>query len=512
MAKSEQPFDNIIKEKLNAFSTEDIPDWNFMQQKIHDAEKDILFDHKIKEIFEDLNVDSPQIQWESFVAKRDRQVARRNKIISARVIECCLILLLFWTLDNIGITNFIKSNNQLNSNPIAEVHSSSKPEVNQAKQNTSELNASNEGSQFTSHPNNDPKEKGFDRKIISTNRSLDESLFHKKLRKPSFISNHVSSSATPAQTHDLTDFEKLSEPTELPAASSNSITPGNESNNPQIPASSIQEINSSLIKAEIIPLETKIDELPVEETKIELKDQLPDMLPSLKPLIIHKSMLLNVHSGMMMNVILSPDYLNPNSDKLYSQLRPGFQTAVTIGFKTKKYMLESGLGYQYLTYEPNQSDQLGTFENGYFKLHFHKFTSHIVTIPVLVHFELIRTAKWSISSKAGLSLSAALINNFGLDTIFSEKQNQSLVLDLTNSEINARVRNSSNQGILDGGDFGINSFSNLILGIRYQREFNSKLSFYTEFEISKMLGEFGFGPNGDRFISGNFNTGVSFRL
>lgn len=511
MAKSEQPFDNIIKEKLNAFSSQDIPDWNFMQQKIHDAEKDILFDHKIKEIFEDLNVDSTQIQWESFVAKRDRQVARRNKIISARVIECCLILLLFWTLDNIGITNFIKSNNQLNSNPIAEVHSPSIPEANQNKRYTSDLNASNEGGQFTSHPNNDPKKKGFDRKIISTNRSLDESLFHKKLRKPSFISN-ASSSATPAQTHDHTDFEKSRESAELPAASANSITPENESNSPQTPSSSTLEINKPLNEVEINPLETKIDELPVDDAKIELKDQLPEMLPSLKPLIIHKSMLLNVHSGMMMNVILSPDYLNPNSDKLYSQLRPGFQTAVTVGFKTKKYMLESGLGYQYLTYEPNQSDQLGTFENGYFKLHFHKFTSHIVTIPVLVHFDLIRTARWSISSKAGLSLSAALINNFGLDTIFSEKQNQSLVLDLTNSEINARVRNSSNQGILDGGDFGINSFSNLILGIRYQREFNSKLSIYTEFEISKMLGEFGFGPNGDRFISGNFNTGVSFRL
>jgi hypothetical protein len=511
MAKSEQPFDKIIKEKLDAFSPQDTPDWGFMQQKINDAEKDILFDHKIKEVFDDLKVDSPQIQWESFVSKRNRQIARRNKIISARVIESCLILLMFWTLDNIGITSIIKSNNQFKANPIAESNSHSSPKGNQTDVYQSDLNKTNEVSPITTHSNTDPKEKGFDRKIITTNHSLDENLFHKKLRKPSFVSN-VAINSRHLQSDKNTDYEKTNSSPEASTESSNMITKENESTNQQITSSPGIENHTSLNDDELIPLDSKIDELPIEETKIELRDQLPVTLPALKPLIIHKSVQLNVHSGMMMNVILSPDYLNPNSDKLYSQLRPGFQTAVNLGFKTKKYMLESGLAYQYLTYEPNQSDQLGSFENGYFKLHFQKITSHIVTIPVLVHFDLIKARNWSISSKAGLSLSAALVNNFELDTIFTEKQGTAKIFDLTNSEINARVRNSSNQGILDGGDFGINSFSNIVLGIRYQRQFSSRLSIYTEFEISKMLGEFGFGPNGDRFISGNINTGVSFRL
>ncbi len=510
MAKSEQPFDKIIKEKLEAYSSMDSPDWHFMQQQIQDAENDLLFDQKIKHVFEDLKVDSQQIQWESFLAKRNRQIARTNKIISARVIESCLVLLLLWTIDNIGITHIIKPGKRSEAIAIAKVNETSMKPESLIDNKSTDPNQHDKNLTRLVTTTNEPKEKGFNRKKINISFSLDENRLHKKLSKPPFINPLPNNFTSEGSSNDNLLIANQVAAKTINSDATESNDQASKNNEEQISSEHSLEIKNSIQDIIINPVDKKINELPIEESTINLKHQLPKTLVVLKPAVNHKSVVLNVHSGMMMNVVISPSYLEPNSDKIYSQLRPGFQTAVNVGFQTKKYMLESGLTYQYLSYEPNQSDVfIDLINKASYKLHFRKITSHIVTIPVLIHFTLLQNARWSVTSKLGLSLSAALRNNFILDTIIPR---QSLSADLDNSELNSRVRNPLNQGILDGGDFGINSFSNMVAGIRYQRRFSSNLSFYTEFEISKMIGTIGFGPNGDRFISGSLNTGISIKL
>lgn len=548
MAKSEIPFDQFIKEKLDEYSAQDTPVWSVMQEKLEAAEHDLLFDQKIKQTLEHLKVDSPQIGWEPFREKRNRQLARTNKIISARVIESCLIILLLWTLDNIGITHLINPSHYLESktHPLAEGKSGSailedvatNHSIEESKDELGKAHPLAEGKSgsaileddatiysieeskdelgnskiLNDHKiaglyqiTNDPKEKGFNRKKIANSIRLDESTLRSKLNKPGFFN------PTPDQIN-LVDATKKKVLTLNPSLSISS--PEDDCSDEHQLASLTYAAQDNLKVEEKIlsPLDIQIQPLPIEDSKLNLQNPLPVTIVALKP-VIKNSILLNVHSGLMMNVIRSPSYTNFNSTKLYSQLRPGFLSAVHVGFKSNNYMVESGLTYQYLSYEPNQFDVLGTFNNGYFKLHFRKITSHILTIPVLLHYTIMKGPSWSVSSKAGLSLSASLKNDFTLDTIPAMiPERNSLVFDLNNSTISSRVKNTSNQGILDGGDFGVNSYTNLVIGIRYNRQLSSNLFFYTEFELNKMLGTIGFGPNGDRFISGNFNTGISFRL
>ncbi|MBK6858847.1 MAG: hypothetical protein IPG95_00950 [Saprospiraceae bacterium] len=70
MAKSEKAFDQNIKDILESYSTNTPPDWGFMQQKMDAADSDLEFDQKIKQSFQNLELDSEQINWQHFVAKK----------------------------------------------------------------------------------------------------------------------------------------------------------------------------------------------------------------------------------------------------------------------------------------------------------------------------------------------------------------------------------------------------------------------------------------------------------
>lgn len=519
MAKSESPFDKLIKNKLDEFHLEDssAPDWSFMQQKIDEAESDLEFDQKIKQALDGLKVDSPQIKWEKFHERNIRQIARRNKIIAARIIESCLFLLLLWTMDNIGITNIIAplKHSDYKLNPIAELNSIDLFHKEQDAEQTSFDLVTNEPSPANQMVNiDDPNKKGFDRKKMNNTKSLDEKSLHKKLSKPTFI-NPLTDPNTSSEANAIGNTSI--EINGIPSAVSESVEPTQ-------PIEQIQEseaapqlpIDDHLINETetISALDSKINALVIKNSKLDFDKQLPTINQIIKPAIIQKSVVLNVHAGLMANVIQSPPYTDPNATSLYTQLRPGFQTAINIGFQSRNYMLESGLTYQNFSYDPNISEKI-YLKDGAVRLQFNKINAQIISIPVLIHFNLIKQALWSVSAKAGLSLSVSLKNDFHLDSTYyyCQKGHNSIFFD-TNpySEIRSRVSNPTYQGVLDGGDFGVNSFSNIIAGIRYERRLNSNLSFYSEIELSKMIGSIGFGPNGDRFISTNLNTGLSFKL
>lgn len=216
----------------------------------------------------------------------------------------------------------------------------------------------------------------------------------------------------------------------------------------------------------------------------------------------------------MANTVISPSFITGESQYQY-QLHPGFQSGISFGIRTGHWMLESGLNYHHLSYQPNQSETLGSWDKGYYKILFSGIESRLVSIPVLLHRTLLSKSNWDLSAKLGLSIAAALKNNFSVDTITNLSGTTRPGISFTfndESQIVNRVRNASNQGLLDGGNFGTNSFANAVAGIRFRQQIAPRLHYFAEAEFQKMLGKIGFGPNGDRFISTNFNVGISLGL
>lgn len=514
MAKSEKAFDQNIKDILESYSTNTPPDWGFMQQKMDAADSDLEFDQKIKQSFQNLELDSEQINWQHFVAKKNRMLERRRHIIRARMIESLLFLLLLWTLDNIGITNIlpIKDKQAELVAPIAQ-------NKTESIQTNSELNAGNE--HFSTTAKSSSKVNNSTALLQSKDANQSKGLIplagRKKLQTNQVPSNNTLSVSNLSVGASVSAFISVKESIESNQTSSASSLESNQ----EVAAIALQNPVAILENLEYLPVLQA--GLPQNMDAIVLTD-LPEVLNALPNKIIPvalKSTWLMMHTGLMLNTIQSPSFLD--FGKTYQhQLRPGIQTALSFGVEAKKWMIESGLIYSHLSYQPNMSETLGSFENGYYKIRFDKIQSHILSIPVLLHRQVVQRNHWSVSAKLGLSISAALKNYFTLDTItnLSGTVHQGIAYGTKdNSVLSTRVRNDSNQGLLDGGTFGVNSFANVVTGVRVNHQLNSNLNLYSEIELNAMLGPKkigdtpnGFGPNSDRIIATNFNVGLAFKL
>lgn len=498
MAKSEHPFDQNIKNILESYSSDSKPDWEFMQQKMDAAESDLEFDKKIKQSLQNLQIDSDQIKWNQFEAKKNRMLERRRQIVRARLIESLLFLLLLWTLDNIGLTNIlpIKEKQIDVLSPVAK-------DKTESIQKTSNPYASNidndavlasEEIKSKDHSQITKSRETFG--LIPTSESFKQAISQVRIK------NNSTTAIRP--NFSLQSEARNSSETEL--------------ENNEMPLEHTEAIIENLQSLPVI-----YAGIPTSFELILLND-FPEVLNALPNKLIPvalKSTWLMAHTGLMLNTIQSPSFLD--FGKTYQhQLRPGIQTALSFGVEAKKWMIESGLIYSHLSYQPNMSETLGSFENGYYKIRFDKIQSHIISIPVLLHRQLISKNNWNISAKLGLSISAALKNYFTLDTVnnLSGTVHQGIAYGTKdNSVLNTRVRNDSNQGLLDGGTFGVNSFANVVTGIRMNHQLNAKLNLYTEIELNAMLGPKkigntpnGFGPNSDRIIASNFNIGIAYKL
>lgn len=506
MAKSEKPFDQNIKNILESYSTDTQADWTFMQHKLDEADRDVEFDQKIKQSFHNLELDSEQINWQHFEAKKNRMLERRRHIIRARMIESLLFLLLLWTLDNIGLTNIL---------PLKEKPSELLAPIAQNKTESIQTNLEL-----------DPaiKNSANATQVTLKENKLNALVLNHKTKQPNGLiptSVRVKSKALRQGSIGTTTAIRTSE-NAFQSTDPNQIATTRSFENGQ------EQSNNTLENPALII--NNIENLPVLQAGIQqnleliVLNDLPEVLNALPNKIIPialKSTWFMMHTGLMLNTIQSPSFLD--FGKTYQhQLRPGIQAAMSFGVEAKKWMIESGLIYSHLSYQPNMSETLGSFENGYYKIRFDKIQSHILSIPVLLHRQILQHNAWSVSTKLGLSISAALKNYFTLDTItnLSGTVHQGLAYGTKdNSVLSTRVRNDSNQGLLDGGTFGVNSFANVVTGIRVNHKLNSKLNLYSEIELNAMLGKKkigdtpnGFGPNADRIIATNFNIGLAYKL
>lgn len=134
MEKFEQEFDQYIKSIVDQSEPLVDPQWDHMKHQLELAEEDANFDSKINSILSQAKADGPQLSWDQFNSKTLAQTERKYKIIKARAIESILLLLIIWTLNNIGITHLLPEKvKDLNLPILAESgnnYSSEKPEDN----------------------------------------------------------------------------------------------------------------------------------------------------------------------------------------------------------------------------------------------------------------------------------------------------------------------------------------------------------------------------------------------
>lgn len=505
MEKFDQKFDREIKELLEQYTPEQAPQWDHMQSKLQNLEEDEAFDHKLKSIFEHAQSSHEQLKWEYFQTKLKQQAERRRKIITARIIESTLFLLFLWTLDNIGISSLIPNQPNLPANVILAVK-------DKFHEKPIALTPPVEGSH-----NNDQ---------VTFSRSAPKS-FQSGAIGSSVLSEYPNAAsngqergtnvehATAFKSSDFGSNTGMAIKTQ-PENSFGEHTTAEVPSSPFVVPDLAFLSGQSLIALPNPEIHAAEDlQLPVKPTELEQNREESLPLPAhLKPYSNTESKYIGIFSGMMVNTIQSPSFIDP--DLKYTQARLAYQTGLRIDIKQDRWNVLTGIAYQNIRYQPNLSETLGSFEGGYYKIHFREIQAHLVNIPVALNKTLIRGKHSELSAQMGLSLTASLKNNFKVDTLtgLSAQGGQTTVFIDTsaNSEIISRVRSQTNRGILEGGSIGTNSYASVMLGFRYTRTIQHNVVFFTELEFSKMLGQIGFGPNQDKFLITSLNTGISYRF
>ncbi|MBK7695659.1 MAG: hypothetical protein IPI30_15515 [Saprospiraceae bacterium] len=109
-------FDQWIKESLNQYTPKDVkPDWSAMKSRLQEADKaNQNFDQSIREKLKAAETHIPGAEWQAYHQKQIIFRQRRRKILTTRVLESVIILLLIWTVDSIVVPEVINYRSEKN--------------------------------------------------------------------------------------------------------------------------------------------------------------------------------------------------------------------------------------------------------------------------------------------------------------------------------------------------------------------------------------------------------------
>jgi len=471
-------FDQILKDKLSEYSpSNQLPDWNRMKSKLDATIEDTAFDQILKDKLVNAEFNLKDASWDSFDHKRKMRRQKRIQILSARLIECVILLLLIWTVNRIVVPEIMEHQHRNNSNQILadkEINSTNQ-ELKQTDQAVSQFYSR---SMLLSNKNISKSTLGFQNKNkVSANK-------FKRLN-----SNYASKAmSTEVLKSDVKLSNTLSEQPAIIILPNDQSTPINaqelDAKNGETEANTSSDQS---LKLNLVPLELS-----------------PRLLNFVEPnLIAHKRPLsrtwINVHTSGVINHIKTPqdDLINIPARQ---QNRIGYELGLSMMADYDRWQLETGISYVKLLSHPNIEE---TYKNSSFDLikrTFSKAEFHLIDIPLLIHLNWLEQTKFDISSSFGMSLSFAVKNEF---TIVDNKLPRSG---------GSSLGNIPKPSLIAEKNFNKGSYANIILGSRisYSASYNTKI--FADIQCKRMLNSFGFGPNYDRYLQGVITLGAAFRI
>lgn len=471
-------FDQILKDKLSEYSpSNQLPDWNRMKSKLDATIEDTAFDQILKDKLVNAEFNLKDASWDSFDHKRKMRRQKRIQILSARLIECVILLLLIWTVNRIVVPEIMEHQHRDISNQTLAVqeNNATNQELKQTDQALSQF---------------------YSRSIFQNNKNISKSAlgFYNKNKVSANKTKRINRNYTSKATSKDVEFTDVIIHNTLSEQPNIIILPNDHSS-----AVNTLDLDTKDRETEAITLSDQSLKLNV--VPLELS---PRLLNIVEPnLIAHKRPLsrtwINVHTSGIINHIETPqdDLINLPARK---QNRIGYELGISMMADYDRWQLETGISYVKLLSHPNIEE---TYKNSSFDLikrTFSKAEFHLIDIPLLIHLNWLEQTKFDISSSFGMSLSFAVKNEF---TIVDNKLPRSG---------GSSLGNIPKPSLIAEKNFNKGSYANIILGSRisYSASYNTKI--FADIQCKRMLNSFGFGPNYDRYFQGVFTLGAAFRI
>jgi Outer membrane protein beta-barrel domain len=423
--------------------------------------------------------------WD-LMATRLRQIAaRRRQIVSSKLLETAIFLLLILNLPSwLGMNapterTFLMPRNQA----IAEWNEAAKSGHLNSKISESNQNSTVFGQNFVENvviQNNHE---------TTTDAEPNAELLEVQL-KPVSIGQEI------FNTFRNFILEKTAEP--------KPVQP-----NPAIAQNNAQLLDNQLIDAKS---NTKLDDFSgISARKLAyLNDQKSiDFLPlavDFKPKSKRQTQI-GVFTGLDYNFIRTP--AEDSDSKSVEQLAFGYSTGLLFSRKTDKIGCETGISYSAKTLNRNEYDVYGNVQNGYFKQLLEKQEFAIIGIPVRATVKIGRIRHTTISARAGMTANIVMQKNSIRKTFPTSNAN---FLDTPAAQPLARKISEEHQGFFEGGHIYNNSFVTADLAIRFERPIGGKLSVFVQPTLQKIINPSGLGVRSDKLTTVSLQLGLTTTL
>ena len=488
-------FDGLIRNKLKNLNVEyNAEDWNKMKAELDlDAElseggiDDIVFDGIVYENISRLEVPYNSDHWTLMDHKLRPAKALMARLRRYKIAEMALVALAIFTF----LQLFPPKPKTTGTPAITELTAET--------ETTAPNNTIN--SQTNENPANILSDNSTAEQLeISNSKTTISSAPKRKTNKTNTI---VESSPTQDATVNGTAFENTINHSEskTTAIANDLVNSAEENKTAAITETVVADPEKPVVVKESFAAFLPGTEIPPSLLDYDYGD------PSVDPCVICKKrrLLQGMRIGMFAssdaNYIMTP-YDAEFTESAYEQFTFGYGGGVTIGFKFKRWELETGAIYAYKYYAPKLNVKIdkGSFEEGYTGVGLRAAELNILEIPINLHYNFKRFNKWHLYGLGGSSFNYAYKANYDL---------QEYLIDRRGGSPNSRNGGSifsDEQVVYKRYYFSAN------LGLGVERFFNTRWSMFLQPYYKHQMLSKGIGPNDDRINTFSIFGGVKASL
>ncbi len=479
---TDKEFDDIIKNKLSAFENNSKPDWNSFSKKLEESEKsEKEFDALIAAKLKNFTKPVKSSHWELLRKRLIKEEFVRRKVYSLKSIESfSLLLLLLITLNN----QYVKFDFAKYTDPTLYA----------------EL---------------------FNRNEVLPKRINNQLVFNEKINvSSSEIEVVVDDEVIKEENNDVVIDQNLFT---VPFQSLKSVPIVN------VFSTKIREINNTI--GDEILLATDGERTSVEPfdglEQIVLKDQMKSLYkPYVDTRFIYNPHMYNKgftfydlsiygNSGMVqVNSPYDPIY-DVESNKRYGKVS---KIGVLFGAGTERFKLKTGLEYQSISYKPQQVEEIfGSMSNGLKKYSLDGIKFDIISVPMRVSVNMLKSEKASLNLLAGVNTNAIFNADHRIqETELSREETISLNSAFPTGQRSVKQEPKLFQKTFSKGVFSEGGLDNIYFDanveVEYERKINDTKSFQIALGTSRFLGSKGVGPNNDALHGVYARLGLSYKL
>jgi len=215
----------------------------------------------------------------------------------------------------------------------------------------------------------------------------------------------------------------------------------------------------------------------------------------------------SMFSSLNFNYIESDFYNNKIREwDVFQRDRYSYGGGFALGFQLRRFLVETGLSYNYVSYQQRaETNLIGSFAKGFAEEQWEDAELNMIQIPLNIKYSFLVGKKWRMYSLTGVSLNVAATNNFS----FQVEETTA-----TRAPIKSKIADeaASYKGLFEGGSLYENSYLTANLGLGIERKFTYRWSLFLQPVYQHYFLFDGLGPNQDRIYSGNVTFGAKVKI